>query len=350
MKYKKLLNWEHWSVYLFYIPILPYVLYESLKARHLCFFYSANPGIFHSGSGVESKYKTLQMIPPNYRPKTVWIPRDSASEHVLEIMGEADLHFPLIAKPDVGYRGYLVKLIENKDDLKAYTSKFHEIDFILQKYISYKNECGIFYTKKPSEQRGSITSMTLKKLPTVKGDGHSSLKELVLADERLAVYLDLFKTTHAEKLRQVIEEGREFQLSVVGNHSKGTQFLDGNDLIDEQLIESIDAVCQKIKGFNYGRLDIKYESLEGLKRGEGFKILEVNGIISEPTHVYDTSSKKSSYWNTLKEQVKHWGLLSDIAREQHALNNVAYHPFSDFIKDLFWLMKYSKKLKILNKL
>ena len=347
---QKRLNWEYWSVYSYYIPLLPYVFYQVFKSKHSCFFYSANPGIFHSGSGVESKYKTLQIIPPEYRPKMAHAPRHSTVNFILKTIKKAGINFPLIAKPDVGYRGYLVQLLKNVDELKTYISKFNEIDIIFQEYIAYKNECGIFYTRKPSELSGKISSITLKKFRSVQGDGHSTLEELILNDEQAFIYIDIFRKIHAKKISQVIEAGESFQLTIVGNHSKGTQFLNGNHLIDPQLTKAIDKICKQIKGFNYGRLDIKYQSFDDLKQGKNLKILEANGIISEPTHVWDSTSEKSGYWNTLKEQIRHWSMLSDIAREHHELNNVPYHPFSALIKDLFWIKKHSKRLKALNKL
>ena len=42
-------------------------------------------------------------------------------------------------------------------------------------------------------------------------------------------------------------------------------------------------------GFFYGRFDIKFKSWESLQTGEDFKITEVNGVNSEPTHIYEPS-------------------------------------------------------------
>ena len=36
-----------------------------------------------------------------------------------------------------------------------------------------------------------------------------------------------------------------------------------------------------------GRLDIRYNTLDELKPGNNFSIIELNGAGSEPTHIYD---------------------------------------------------------------
>ena len=45
-------------------------------------------------------------------------------------------------------------------------------------------EAGIFYIRHPDEATGRITSMTLKHPPVVTGDGRSTLRALILADDR----------------------------------------------------------------------------------------------------------------------------------------------------------------------
>ena len=56
-------------------------------------------------------------------------------------------------------------------------------DSILQEYV-HGLEFGLFYVRRPSEERGRIFSITEKRLPVVTGDGERSLEELILDDER----------------------------------------------------------------------------------------------------------------------------------------------------------------------
>ena len=137
-------------------------------------------------------------------------------------------------------------------------------------------------------------------------------------------------------------------MSVIGNHSKGTQFLNGNHLICNELRNTIDLLNEQIDGWFYGRLDIKYDTFEKLKQGKDFKILEINGIISEPTHIYDP--KGATYFDALKSIKKHWKMMNDIARKNHDAFDVSYPKFIPYLKEVFWLRKYSKKIIALNKI
>ena len=66
----------------------------------------------------------------------------------------------------------------------------------------------------------------------------------------------------------------------------------------------------------YGRFDIKYNTWEELLQGKNIKILEMNGVASEPIHVYDQNvpirdKYKTFYglWKTIYE-------ISDIQRSR----------------------------------
>ena len=99
-----------------------------------------------------------------------------------------------------------------------------------------------------------------------------------------------------------------------GNHVRGAKFLDANHLIDDELTHTIDTICQQVKGFYFGRLDIRYNSWERLKRGQEFSIIELNGAGSEPTHMYDP---KHSLFYAWKEIVRHWIILCRVSRMNH---------------------------------
>jgi hypothetical protein len=50
----------------------------------------------------------------------------------------------------------------------------------------------------------------------------------------------------------------------------GAMFLDDSNLIDEHLTQTIDRICKTIKGFYFGRLDIRYKRLGRTERGEEY--------------------------------------------------------------------------------
>ena len=99
-----------------------------------------------------------------------------------------------------------------------------------------------------------------------------------------------------------------------GNHVRGAKFIDDSHLADEELLNMIDAVCKKVKGFYFGRMDIRYNTWEELKLGKKFSIIELNGAGSEPTHIYDP---KHSLFFAWKEITRHFKLLCAISIQNH---------------------------------
>ncbi len=228
---KNITQWEYWPWYIFYVPLLPYAFYLAFKSRSFGFFSAVNPGIEGSGNGSESKYKTLQLLPEKYKPTSLFINKDESFEAVLNKISSKNLAYPLIIKPDIGYRGLLVQKINSERDLYSYITKYNAINLIIQEFIQLKNECGIFYHRIPHENKGKITSITLKKYLTVIGDGKSSLLNLIKNDVRAIKYLTLVAELNKDKLDSIPKKNKEVILSFIGNHSKGTQFINGNHLI-----------------------------------------------------------------------------------------------------------------------
>ncbi len=344
-KIQRFTNWEYWPSSMFYIPNLPYAFYLAAKAKHSAFFSAANPCIKSSGNGTESKYETIKLIPEEYRPKTIFVEATTDFNLVVNLLREKKISYPIIAKPDIGFRGLLVKKILSESALKAYLKKY-PIDIIIQEFLDYKNECGIFYLKKPNQKQGKISSITLKKFLSVVGDGEKSIKELILSDNRACRYIDLFSEIHQEGLTKIPVKGEEIKLTSIGNHSKGTQFLCGRNLISPKLEQTFDTLSNHIKGWHYGRIDIKYNSFKELEAGVNFKILEINGIISEPTHIYD--SDNYSYFQALKAIRTHWKSLYEIATANHKENKVKYKSAKEFIQEMFELRAYTKRIKSLS--
>jgi hypothetical protein len=343
----RLTQWEHWPAFVYYIPLLPFFFIRSLKAGHIIFFFIANPGLLYSGNGTESKFKTLGLLPETMKPKSWLIQKSANFDEEVEKFEALGFQFPVIAKPDIGFRGYLVKKINSMAELKSYLKKVNE-DIIIQEFIPYEKELGIFYHRIPGEAKGKVTSITIKKFIQVTGDGQNNLSRLIRKDERAFLYYDLFEKIHKEKMSFVYPKGEIITLSVIGNHSKGTQFINGNHLIDLKLENFVDGICNNIEGWYYGRLDIKYESFEKLLQGESFKILEINGIISEPTHIYDASHKDAGFFRALKSINSHWRIMGKIAQKVHRDQGVPYPKVMPLIKNLLWLRSHTKKLKKLN--
>jgi len=337
----KIFNWEHWPTAFFYVPNLPYSFYLAIRAKHAAFFSAVNPCIKSSGNGTESKYTTIQLVPKKHRPTSFLVTKQTLFSDVIADIKKLSISFPLIAKPDIGFRGLLVEKIDTENDLQLYLKKY-PINILIQEFLSEQHECGIFYHRIPTEEKGKISSITLKRFLSVIGDGKSTLEELILADKRAKLYIDLFKKNHQNKLKKIPRNKKEIPLTVVGNHSKGTEFINGNYLISKKLEKVFDVFNKSIPGWYYGRIDIKYATFDELLNGH-FKVLEINGIISEPTHIYD--SEKYTYFKALKAIRTHWKFIFKIATINHKKYNVQYKSTKKFIEEMFELRAYIKKIK-----
>jgi len=280
---------------MFYVPNIPFALYHALKAKNLVFYTAVNPTIENSGIGTESKFKTMQLIPEKYLPITIFHKANSDCTETINKINQSNISYPLIAKPDVGFRGLLVKKIASENELKNYLEKY-PIDILIQEFLTEQNECGIFYLRFPDNQSGKITSITLKEFLHVVGDGKHTLKELVILDKRAKNYLEIVKMNAHVSFNAIIKNGERVQLSDIGNHSKGTQFINGNHLINKKIETILDSISHQIDGWYYGRLDIKYNSLRELYEGN-FMIVEINGILAEPGNIYDAN--KINYFKNL---------------------------------------------------
>src|SRR4051812_14936637 len=118
----KLKSWEYWPFGILQAPLFPYWLWLSLKARSLVFFSASNPGILMGGMFGESKFEVLEKVPAACKPTTILVKRNSSVADILHRMELANLRFPVIAKPDLGERGWMVKRIQSELQLGAYVS------------------------------------------------------------------------------------------------------------------------------------------------------------------------------------------------------------------------------------
>lgn len=143
------------------------------------------------------------------------------------------------------------------------------------------------------------------------GDGHSTMEQLLIKDNRFFLQLPVLKKTHPDILPKVLGKGERYEVVPYGNHSRGAKFLDLTHLVTAELIDSIDHFCQSIPEFYYGRLDIRFSKWEDLCKGINFSVIELNGAGSEPTHMYDP---KHSVFFAWKEIIRHWRILYRISQ------------------------------------
>ncbi|ETN96049.1 hypothetical protein SAMN04487906_0588 [Zhouia amylolytica] len=304
----KIKSWEYWPMWILYVPVFIQHFWLAIKARSLFFFLNTNPGI-EGFILSDSKYKTLKLVPREFVPKTILVRPESSFEEVYGMMGEEQISFPIVLKPDIGYRGLLVSKIDNQSELKE-KLKNANINYVIQEYIDYPIEIGVFYYRLPNNISGSIPSVTLKDFLSLHGDGQRTFQELVYTNSRAYLQKDKLEEKFRAEWGTVIPKGKTILLEAIGNHNRGTKFINGNHLITENLQQVFDELCKSMNGFYFGRFDIRTRSIEDLLLGREFKVLEVNGIGAEPTHIYDPEYKLYQGW---KDMLSIWKISYEIA-------------------------------------
>jgi hypothetical protein len=324
----KLRHWEYWPFGVLYFPVFFYWLFLSLRERSLLFFTASNPGIYGGGMTGESKSSIYRLIPAEYLPHMILAEPDWRLEYLHQMVVSSGIAYPFICKPDVGERGTNVEKIINPEQLIAY-HKRQRFPYFIQEYISYQVEAGVFYYRLPGSDRGIISSVTLKNFLTVTGDGKSKVKELMNRIPRSRFQVRRLEESRKELLDSVPGEGEKVEVEPVDNHCRGTLFLNGESQIDDKLIETIDSIARRIIGFYYGRFDIRCASIEDLRKGVNFRILELNGAGSEPTHIYHPGT---SIWSAYRIIFHHLKILWKISRQNHQAG-IPYMKFSQGLRD-----------------
>lgn len=303
-------HYEFWNTHLFHFPIYLYWLYLSIKARSLFFFSAANPGIETGGLMGESKYKILNSINSRYIPHTLFYETIPGLEKVLFDIKNKDIQFPFVVKPDIGQGGWLIDMIHDVHSLELFLARI-KMPFMIQQYVEDPIELGVLYYRFPGAKTGTISSVAIKELLSITGDGTHSIRWLMQKHPRAKRQLIRLSSGNKIDLERIPAFGEKVSLSFVGNHSYGTTFRNGNHIIDDQLSATFDELCSSIDGFYFGRFDIRCKSIEHLKAGD-FKILELNGVGSEPLHIFDPREK---IWNAYSSAMNHWKIIYEISQQ-----------------------------------
>jgi hypothetical protein len=307
--FHKITHWEYWPFQIVYIPIYFLWAFYAIKARTIFFFNACNPKIKNGGFMSESKKEIYNLIPQEFYPKTELIKEGYNFNEVVSILEKSKINYPFIAKPDIGLRGSAVKKINTIEDLKTYHSKAN-FDYLLQDLIPYENEVGIFYVRFPNENKGRITGIVSKEFLIVEGNGKATIEELVKSNPRYELQLKSLQKEYGKQLKEVLAIGEKRNLVPYGNHARGAKFIDASHLISDQLIKTIDEMCDRIPEFYFGRLDVMYPTWDDLEQGKNFSIVELNGAASEPTHIYDPKHSLFFAWKELARHISYMYKIS----------------------------------------
>jgi len=322
----QLRHWEYWPFGLVQFPLFVMWGWYALRQRSLFYFSASNPGILNGGMWGESKFDVLSQVPPTVKPVTIRISLPATTADVLRQMANAGLRFPVIAKPDLGERGWMVQRLDDDAAVTAYLSVI-KIDFLIQEWIDLPLEFGVYYMRFPSEQKGHVNSITAKEFLSVVGDGKSTLGTLIRQHDRAFLQWQALQEKYKTRWEEILARGQREELVSIGNHCLGTKFINANHLITAKLSDSFDRISQQIDGFYFGRYDLRCGSLEDLENGN-VKIVELNGCGAEPSHIYHPGA---SFWKGMSELIVHWQNIYRISRENHA-RGVSYLAFHDGVR------------------
>ncbi len=314
----RLWRWEFWPQLVFYLPVVPWIAWLSLRHRGFNAITAANPGIPHGGLVGETKSHILDRLPPGeVLPARRIEGRDSADRlaGLERAMDELGLDWPVIVKPEVGERGAGVRKVGGPDVARRVMAESFE-PVVVQAYHPGPHEAGIFYVREPGADRGRIFAVTHKVFPAVTGDGVATLEELIWRHPRYLMQARTFCRRHRDRLEEVIPDGVSLRLAEAGNHAQGTMFVDGGFLVTPELTAAFDRIARGFAGgFHFGRFDVRYRDQEELMAGRGFGIVELNGVTSEATNLYDPGRGLYAAYRTLYRQ---WGLLFRIGAANRA--------------------------------
>jgi hypothetical protein len=340
--FKKIFNWELWSDDLVYAPLGIVWLYYSLKARAFWFFTPVNPSLYFGGFEGVSKKEMYDQLPAWCYPKTFFVKAGQSSEEIKRVIQTECFTYPFVVKPDVAMQGVLFRVIKNEDEWQRYHAAV-PVDYLIQAYIELPLEFSVFYIRYPGEAKGKITGFVMKDYLHVTGDGSKTLEQLVMEDPRAMHRVSEMKRKHKDNWKMIPAKNEKYYLSVAGNHNRGARFVNLNKEIDQQLSDVFDRLNNESNNLYYGRYDMKCASIEELKKGNNFWILEFNGAGAAPQSIYDCGMR---YGKALAVIIDHWHDLYKIGK----INHKKGVPYWSFLKGHYFLKRAKKDFKHLQKI
>ncbi len=336
---------EWWPAWLLYAPLIPYLVYLWMRHGHPLMFTCCNPGIEAGGGMVgESKERIMRGV-------SIASPETSAHCRLIDEGGSSEQRarrtiewirddpalggYPVVLKPDQGERGYGVRLAHSDSDVQSYFRSIPE-PVIIQRFVPGPNEAGILWARRVGDppERGFIFSVTRKELPVVTGDGAATLEDLILRHPRYRCQTPVFMRRHEARLEWVPAKGEQVTLTTAGNHTQGTKFFDGADLITPELEAALNTIAAAFPddhdepgGFDIGRFDIRYTTDDALRQGREFHVIELNGTFSESSNLYDPD--RSLFW-AYGWLFGHWRLMVELGAERAHAGATPMRPIEMF--------------------
>jgi hypothetical protein len=291
--------------WLAYIPLLFHLIWLTLHFRSVTLFTAANPGMANGGATGESKSVILERlgrvegVVPEYIVLPANLDPSARLRAVRQWMQRRQVAFPVVLKPDVGERGRAVAVARDLGELARRLRRLRE-STIVQCFVDGV-EFGIFYQRMPGEPRGQLVSIAEMIHPTVVGNGRATVGELLRAGPWITARAAARGVFDAARLRSVPGAGERVHLFEIGFYSHDATFADRRDLRTPALERRIEAISHAHPGFFVGRFDVIAPSADALRRAQ-FQVIELNGVVSEQTHIYDPATGIAQAFGVLRRQ------------------------------------------------
>lgn len=307
------LSFRNWPSWLFFAPVALRALARGVQHGDLSLAAIANPLPGRDLDAISaSKSAVFASLGPEARG---WVPpyvviRNAPGEPVatvaeaLAAMRRAGLRFPVVAKPDRGTGGKGVRRLSRESELLAYAAAFPPGQrFLLQELVDLPNEAGIMYVRYPGSLPGRVVGLAFKLPATATGDGSSTLRALIAAHPHVRHLRRQAASELGTRLEEVPAPGERVELVFARNRSGGAVCLDACDHITPALTRAVDRIAEAIPGFHIGRFDVRFDTPERLRAGEGFRVLEINCGISEPLHAWHPGNGAFAVWRAYFRQI-----------------------------------------------
>lgn len=293
------------------------------------FYFSAvNPCMYNGGFFANTKTEMYHLLPKDSYPAYQLIKPNTDIQQL-------SITYPCIVKPSIGERGFGIKKIHHFEELRKY-HEWAKFEYLIQDFCDYKNELSVFCIRDITTNKFYCSSIIGKTLLSVRGDGIHTIYELIVRNPRAYLQLDRLKDRWGNTLHTILKNGEEFILIDNANHSKGAIFFhieDPSNKIGQLFIH----ISETIIGFNYGRYDIKYNSIEELIAGK-YSIIELNGVGAEPIDMYIPNLP---LWKGLSILIYHWKKMFEIAN--YNIYQLHYRTLTK--KEGFTILQAHKKYK-----
>ncbi len=310
-------RWEFWPWWLYYAPIVVWIIWLGVKHRSPMAFTAVNPILGDGGMAGERKHialDPLQKNAPDLVATFTLVAARPINDRVQALRAFVEqVGLPVVLKPDVGQRGRGVLVARDLDSAQTYLSRFSG-DVVLQRYVDGE-EFGVFVARRAATHAPEILSIVHKTFPVIVGDGVSSLHELILKDARAKLISAMLFKRWADELPTIPESGATVKLVEIGAHSRGSVFLDGNHYATSALILTMTRLLDAVPGYSFGRIDLRAPSVEHFREGRGLQVMELNGVSAESAHIYHPDTPLVVGYRAMFKQ---WSLAFAIGKENMA--------------------------------